>query len=103
MAEIVRPVGLPVRSLRTARTLVLVLDLGCPTCREALETVATDPQWDGLQKLAVGLGYGPKPEVPGWEYLFPENGTTVFDLHMTPIYFVVNADGTVESGYTPAL
>ena len=86
-----------------ARTLVLVLDLGCPTCRESLETLAADPQWNGLKKLAVGLGYGPKPEVPGWEYLFPENGTTVFDLHMTPIYFVVAADGTVEIGYTPAI
>lgn len=86
-----------------ARTLVLVLDLGCPSCREALETVAADPQWSGLDKLAVGLGYGPKPEVPGWEYLFPENGSAVFDIHMTPIYFVAAADGTVESGYTPAL
>lgn len=86
-----------------ARTLVLVLDLGCPTCREALETVAANPQWSNLKKLAVGLGYGPRPEVPGWEYLFPENGTTVFDLHMTPIYFVVAADGTVESGYKPAI
>lgn len=86
-----------------ARTLVLVLDLGCPSCREALETVAADPQWSGLDKLAVGLGYGPKPEVPGWEYLFPENGAAVFDIHMTPIYFVAAADGTVESGYTPAL
>ena len=86
-----------------ARTLVLVLDLGCPSCREALETVAAAPQWSGLDKLAVGLGYGPKPEVPGWEYLFPENGAAVFDIHMTPIYFVAAADGTVESGYTPAL
>ena len=86
-----------------ARTLVLVLDLGCPSCREALETVAADPQWSGFEKLAVGLGYGPKPEVPGWEYLFPENGAAVFDIHMTPIYFVAAADGTVESGYTPAL
>ena len=85
------------------RTLVLVLDLGCPSCREALETVAADPQWNGLNKLALGLGYGPKPEVPGWEYLSPENGTTVFDIHMTPIYFVVTAEGIVESGYTPAL
>jgi hypothetical protein len=56
-----------------------------------------------MDKVAVGLGYGPKPEVPGWEYLFPENGTTVFDMHMTPVFFVVSADGTVESGYTPAI
>ena len=85
------------------RTLVLVLDLGCPTCRKALETVAADPQWEGVKKLAIGLGYGPEPAVPGWEYLFPENAGTVFDIQMTPVYFVVSADGIVESGYTPAL
>ena len=85
------------------RTLVLVLDLGCPTCREALETVAADPQWKGVKKLAICLGYGIKPAVPGWEYLFPENAGTVFDIQMTPVYFVVSADGVVESGYTPAL
>ena len=85
------------------RTLVLVLDRGCPSCREALETLAADPRWKGVKKLAIGLGYGPEPDIPGWEYLFPENGTTVFDLHMTPIYFVAAADGTVETGYTLAL
>ena len=85
------------------RTLVLVLDLSCPSCREALETLCADPQWDGVKKVAIGLGYGLQPDVPGWEYLFPENGTTVFDIHMTPIYFVIAADGIVERGYTPAL
>ena len=85
------------------RTLVLVLDLGCPSCREALEKLSADPQWSGVKKMAVGLGYGPEPAVPGWEYLFPENGTAVFDIHMTPVYFVVAADGTVESGYALAL
>ena len=86
-----------------ARTLVLVLDLGCPSCREALEKLGGDPQWEGVRKLAVGLGYGPHPDVPGWEFLFPENGMAVFDIGMTPIYFVVAADGTVERGYTLAL
>ena len=85
------------------RTLVLVLDLGCPSCREALEKLSADPQWSGVKKMAVGLGYGPEPAVPGWEYLFPENGTAVFDIHMTPVYLVVAADGTVESGYALAL
>ena len=85
------------------RTLVLVLDLSCPSCREALEKLGADPQWDGLRKVAVGLGYGPEPTVPGWEYLFPENGRAVFDIGMTPIYFVAAADGTVESGYALAL
>lgn len=85
------------------RTLVLVLDLGCSSCREALEKLGADPQWEDVRKLAVGLGYGPHPDVPGWEFLFPENGTAVFDIGMTPIYFVVAADGTVESGYALAL
>lgn len=85
------------------RTLVLVLDLGCPSCREALEKLGADPQWEDVRKLAVGLGFGPAPEVPGWEYLFPENGMSVFDIGMTPVYFVAAADGTVESGYTLAL
>lgn len=85
------------------RTLILVLDLSCPSCREALETLASAPEWDGVDRIAVCLGYGPKPSIPGWEYLFPENATDVFDIHMTPIYFVVAADGTVERGYKPAL
>jgi len=86
-----------------ARTLVLVLDMGCPSCREALEKLASDSRWDGIKRIAVCLGRGPKPEVPGWEYLFPENASDVFDINMTPIYFVVAADGSVESGYTLAL
>jgi hypothetical protein len=86
-----------------ARTLVLVLDLSCPSCRQALETLAEAPQWEGLDKVAVGCGRGPRPEVPGWNYLFPENATDVFDPHLTPIYFVVAADGTVEIPYSLAL
>ena len=85
------------------RTLVLVLDKSCPSCREALERMAADPQWDGAAKVAVCLGFGPNPTVPGWEYLSPENAMTVFDIHLTPVYFVVSADGTVEIPYQLAL
>lgn len=85
------------------RTLVLVLDLSCPSCRRALEQCASDPQWATVKRLAVCCGHGPHPTVPGWEYVFPENASAVFDLHLTPVCFVVAADGTVESGYTPAL
>ena len=77
--------------------------MSCPSCREALQKLAEDPQWNDVKKLAVCLGYGPQPSVPGWDYLSPENGDVVFDLHMTPVYFVIAADGTVEHGYTLAL
>lgn len=82
-------------------TLVLVLDLGCPSCREALESVAAE--WPSLRRIAVGCGHGPQPSVEGWEYLFPENADAVFDPRMTPVYFIVSANGTVETSYSLAL
>lgn len=97
-----RPATVPGLSF-TSRTLVLVLDLGCSSCREALEKLGADPRWEGLRQVAVGCGYGPVPTVPGWEYLTPENAAVVFDPRLTPIYFVVGADGVVEQSYTLAL
>ncbi len=84
-------------------TLVLVLDTGCPSCREALTSLADRPEWANVRRIAVCCGYGQTPEVPGWEYLTPENASAVFDVRMTPVYFVVAADGTVETTYQLAL
>lgn len=97
------PATVPGRNTFPSRTLVLVLDLSCPSCRQALERLSADPQWAEARHLAVCCGSGPLPTVPGWEYLSPENATAVFDPHLSPIYFVVAAGGTVECGYTPAL
>lgn len=85
------------------RMLVLVLDMSCPTCREALTALAAAPEWADILRVAVCCGYGPQPDVPGWDYLFPENAADVFDPQMTPVYFVVSAEGTVETSYTLAL
>ena len=86
------------------RTLVLVLDVGCTSCRQALETVGGDPRWTNVRRVAVCCGYGPRPDVPAWEYLFPdEKAATVFDPRLTPIYFVVAPGGNVELPYTLAL
>ena len=86
-----------------AGSLILVLDLGCPSCREALEKLAQEPAWSGLRHVAVCCGYGPRPDVPGWEYLFPENPAAVFDPQLTPVFFVVGPDGRVQSSYQLAL
>ena len=86
-----------------SRTLVLVLELSCPSCRQALERLYSDPQWAGMRHLAVCCGRGSQPDIPGWEYLSPNNPTVVFDPNVTPVYFVVAADGIVEQGYTAAL
>lgn len=85
------------------RTLVLVLNLGCPSCREALDALSASPQWAECRHVAIGCGPGEPPSVPGWEYFFPKNAPEVFDPELTPVYFVVSADGTVEVPYTLAL
>ncbi len=80
------------------RTLVLVLDQGCPSCKEALTSLAAE--WADARRIAVCCGYGAIPALPGWEYLSEEPSRAVFDPKMTPIYFVVSADGIVETPYT---
>ena len=87
----------------TCRTLVLVLDLSCPSCRQVLEKLAADPGWADVHRLAVCLNHGTLPSDSDWEFLSGKNASAVFDPQITPIFFVVAADGTVESGYTFAL
>lgn len=97
------PAVVPGISLDGRRTLVLVLDLSCPSCREALELLAGSPEWTGVRRVAIGCGEGPQPTVPGWEYVFPEQASAVFDPQLTPVYYVVSPDGTVETSYTLVL
>ena len=97
------PATVPGLSAFEERTLVLVLDLGCSSCRRALEKLGGDPQWAHVRRVAIGTGYGPIPDVPGWEYLKPANATVVFDPRLTPIFFVVAPGGAVEIPYTLAL
>ena len=82
----------------SGRTLVLVLDRGCPTCREALAKLSAD--WPDIRRIAVCCGYGPTPDAEGWEYVVQDPDNPIFDPRMTPIYFVVAEDGTVEVSYT---
>lgn len=84
-------------------SVVLVLDQGCPSCHEALRSLAQKEEWANYRHIAVCCGYGPAPSVPGWEYVEPENASAVFDPRMTPVYFVVAADGTVEITYHLAI
>ena len=93
----------PGRPSFTGRTLVLVLDLSCPSCLKTLEKFLTAPEWAGVKHLAVCFGPGALPSDSGWDVIYDSNSAAVFDPQLTPIYFVVAADGTVEQGYTPAL
>ena len=85
------------------RTLVLVLDFSCPSCREALTTLGSNPDFAGMRHVAVCSGHSQVIDIPGWEFVFPDNFSSFFDITMTPVYFVVSQDGVVEQTYTPAL
>ena len=85
------------------RTLVLVLDVSCPTCREALTSLGSNPDFVEARRVAVCCGEGPEPVVPGWEYIFPGNYSAFFDVRMTPVYFVISQTGEVEQTYTVAI
>ncbi|MCR5017670.1 MAG: DUF5106 domain-containing protein [Bacteroidales bacterium] len=83
------------------RTLVLVVDTGCPSCREALTKLYEKPEFADTRKVAVCCGFGPVPTAPGWEFV--NDTSDVFDISITPVFFVVNPDGMVESSYTLVL
>ena len=83
-------------------TLVLVLDLSCPSCREALDILGEDPSWEGFRHLAI-CGGGSVPDVPQWEFSCPENFSAIFDIRMTPVFYVIGPDGVVTQGYTPVI
>ena len=82
-------------------TLVLVIDLSCPTCREALGRLANE--WAEARHLAICCGHGNLPDVPGWEYQQETDVSNWFDLHMAPVYYVIDPAGVVIQSYTPAL
>ena len=82
-------------------TLVLVIDLSCPTCREALGRL-TD-EWAEARHLAICCGPGNLPDVPGWDYQMETNISEWFDIHMAPVYYVIDPAGVVVQSYTPAL
>ena len=97
------PALVPDVVLEGASTLVLVLDASCPSCREALTKLGEDKKWEDFRKVAVLCGYGPEPEIPGWEYIRPKAAEAVFDIHFTPVYFTVNSDGIVTESYKLAI
>lgn len=93
------PATLPGVSVNGESVLVLVLDQGCPSCRLALNSLASKPEWADIRKIAICCGYGPAPAADAWEFYLPPNASAVFDPQMTPVFFVVDEDGNVETEY----
>ncbi len=81
------------------RTLFLVVDQDCPTCRESMKRLA-GPEWNGAWHVALCYGHGPLPESQGWDCYRIGADQEIFDLKQAPFWFVSSPGGKVEIGYS---
>lgn len=84
------------------RTLVLLVDQDCPSCRESMQFFAT-PKWEGTTKVALCYGHGRLPEEPGWDCRRISEEQTILDAREAPFFYIISPDGTVEKTYTPVI
>lgn len=92
---------LPIQYDFAERSLFLVVNQGCPSCRKAMDRLASE--FSGKAHLvALCHGRGPLPESQGWECVRLPDDQRIFDTAQSPFYFVTSADGTVELPYKSA-
>lgn len=83
----------------SGRTLILVVDQDCSTCRQSLERFDSD-KWAGTTLIALCCGHGPIPERPGWKCYQMSRSQTLLDTRETPFFYVISLEGKVEIPYT---
>lgn len=82
------------------RTLYVVVDQDCPTCRQSFGKFSSE-QWSGVAKVALCYGRGPLPKDKEWQCYRLAQDQTIIDTRQGPFYFVAAPDGTIEITYTP--
>ena len=82
------------------RTLFLVVDQDCPTCRESMQKFSGD-EWSNTCRIALCYGRGPLPDTEEWECHRLAPDQTIIDTRQGPFYFVSSPNGTIEISYTP--
>ncbi|MBQ4286360.1 MAG: hypothetical protein II720_07830 [Bacteroidales bacterium] len=83
----------------TQRTLFLVVDQDCSSCRASMGRLS-GPEWADTWLVALCYGHGPLPDVPGWDCFRIGGDQDVLDVRQGPFYFVSSEDGIIEKGYT---
>ncbi|MBR4809546.1 MAG: DUF5106 domain-containing protein [Bacteroidales bacterium] len=89
--------GSPVHWSAGSETVFAVVNLDCATCVGALYALSGEAG----EHVALCYGQTPAPVVPGWEYRYSPALDKVFDLDAAPFWFSVNADGLVQTPYSP--
>lgn len=82
------------------RTLLLVVDQDCSSCRESMNRFS-GTKWENTALIALCFGHGPLPDIPGWECYRILPDQTLVDTREAPFFYVISPDGTVEISYTP--
>lgn len=82
------------------RTVFLVVDQSCPSCRESMVRFLS-PEWSDAWLVALCYGRGPLPEERGWDCRRLSPDQTVLDVRQGPFFFVTTPDGRIEQSYTP--
>lgn len=90
---------LPANITCTQKTLFLVVDQDCPSCKEAMQRI-THAEYPDTHFVALCYGHGPMPDAPGWECMPLPSDQTILDTREAPFFFIVSEDGTIEQSYT---
>ena len=93
--------GLVLDPTPSSRTLYLVVDQDCPSCRESMARIKSSDNPD-IYLVALCYGYGPLPSDTGWNCFRLDPDQEIIDTREAPFFFVVSEDGIVEESYTPA-
>ena len=80
------------------QSLFLVLDLGCPSCMEAIDKAYSIAP--AALKYALVFGPPPIPNLPGWEVYRFRDPESIIDFDAAPYYFIAGPDGKIQTGYT---
>lgn len=83
----------------SGRTLVLIVDQDCSTCRQSMEKFSSE-KWSGTSLVALCYGHGPLPERAGWVCYQMSRNQTLLDTREAPFFYVISPDGKVELSYT---
>lgn len=81
------------------RTLVLVVDQDCSTCRHSMDRFSSD-KWNDTELIALCYGHGPLPERAGWKCYQISRSQSLLDTTEAPLFYVITPDGKVELSYT---
>ena len=91
--------GAPVDIPLVQRTLFLVVDQDCSTCRKSMSILSR--QWSDLSLVALCYGRGPLPEEPLWDCYHISRDQKILDVRQGPFWFISSDKGTIEVTYSP--